>query len=66
MYKIIGYCKDCTGYDSMGCNDGKPFDLGEKENIEDARKIGKNHADSAGPYYSEIWDSNGELIEIIN
>ena len=66
MYKIIGYCRDCTGYDPMGCNDGEPFDLGEEESIEDARKIGKGHADSAGPYYSEIWDSNGKLIEIIN
>lgn len=66
MYKIIGYCKDCTGCDPMGCNDGEPFDLGEKENIEDARKIGKHHADSAAPYYSEIWEINGKLIEIIN
>ena len=55
-YIIIGYCKDCTGIDSMGCNEGQPFDLGETDDFETAKKIAKNHANDCSPYYSEIID----------
>ena len=64
-YKIVGYCSDCTGCDPMGCNDGEPFDLGYAETIEEAKIAGKSHADECSPYYSEIFDTDGELIETV-
>lgn len=65
MYKIIGYCSDCTNCDPMGCNDGEPFDLGEEQNLDEARKVAKHHAEGAGPWYSEIVDTNGQIIETV-
>ena len=62
-YKIIGYCSDCTGVDFMGCNDGEPFDLGESNDFEYAKKIAHHHYEECSPYYAEIKDT--ELNKII-
>jgi hypothetical protein len=62
-FKVIGFCRDCTGIDPMGCNDGEPFDLGEWETIEEAREAKNHHSEEAGPYYAEIYDEENRQIE---
>jgi hypothetical protein len=54
--KWIAYCwcRDCTGEDYMGCNDGEPWTLGPFPTREEAEAAGEAESNKAGPYEYEV------------
>lgn len=55
MFKVIITCDDCTGVDPMGCNDGFPWELGERfDTKEQAEAAGEEETDDCGPWRYEV------------
>lgn len=57
-YELTGFCKDCTGFDFQGCNDGQPFGLGNFTKEDYAFDAGYEFVGDA-PYYFRV-----QVIEV--